>query len=307
MPKKHDYDKALFRLVKILTMIANNQRPTTHSLATEFNVTVKTIQNDIYKRLIDFPIEKDSVGFKFADGFSLTKTALDNDEMIILSLALSQFEDIEDFDKTTSSILKKLLNPTLSNPYYIKKDDIEDLEFDNTIVETLEDAINRQLITSLTCKSKTVEVEPYKIANFDGIWYLFAKETNDAKIKTFRLSNIQQAIPTTKKHKTSKTTIDEVLDNVHSAWFNDGESFEVIIKVNPNIAYYFEAKNFLQTQEIVRKLDDGSLIVSFEVSHAEDIDNIIKSLLPDVEVLEPEWYKEQLHNELTAYIKKVWK
>jgi hypothetical protein len=62
MPTKHEYDKALFRLSTISTMLVRDHRPNIKDLALEFNVTVKTIQNDLYKRLHMYDIAKDEFG-----------------------------------------------------------------------------------------------------------------------------------------------------------------------------------------------------------------------------------------------------
>lgn len=64
------YDKALFRLISILSMLTKDERPTIASLAEEFNVSQRTIQTDVYKRLSGFDITKDSIGrLVFRDGF----------------------------------------------------------------------------------------------------------------------------------------------------------------------------------------------------------------------------------------------
>ena len=68
------------------------------------------------------------------------------------------------------------------------------------------------------------------------------------------------------------------------------------------MSHYFKLKSLLPTQKIIDNLEDGSIIVTFEVSHYEDIDNIIKSWLPDITVLEPKEYKEKLENELKQYL-----
>jgi predicted DNA-binding transcriptional regulator YafY len=47
------------------------------------------------------------------------------------------------------------------------------------------------------------------------------------------------------------------------------------------------SKEFIQSQKIEQEFADGSLHISFEVSHDEDVDNIIKAWLPHVEILEP--------------------
>ena len=66
------YDKALFRLISILSMLTKDERPTISSLAEEFNVSQRTIQTDIYKRLSGFDITKDKVGrLVFREGFDI--------------------------------------------------------------------------------------------------------------------------------------------------------------------------------------------------------------------------------------------
>jgi transcriptional antiterminator len=55
---KKDYDHAMFRVVDIMLKLYNDERPTMDDLVQEYNVTLRTIQNDIYKRLKPFNIEK---------------------------------------------------------------------------------------------------------------------------------------------------------------------------------------------------------------------------------------------------------
>jgi transcriptional antiterminator len=55
---KKDYDPAMFRVVDIMLKLYNDERPTMDDLAKEYNVTLRTIQNDIYKRLEPFHITK---------------------------------------------------------------------------------------------------------------------------------------------------------------------------------------------------------------------------------------------------------
>ena len=55
---KKDYDPAMFRVVDIMLKLYNDERPTMDDLVQEYNVTLRTIQNDIYKRLKPFNIEK---------------------------------------------------------------------------------------------------------------------------------------------------------------------------------------------------------------------------------------------------------
>jgi len=45
--------------------------------------------------------------------------------------------------------------------------------------------------------------------------------------------------------------------------------------------------------------------VSFQVSHDEDVDNLIKAWLPHIEVLKPERFRKRLVGELEAYVREL--
>ena len=288
------YDLILTRLITILTMLSNDERPNTLSLAEEFNVSTKTIQTDIYKRLQSFAIEKDVLGrFKFINGFSLDKSMLDNHEMILLSLALSNFSEQEKFSKTTESIIQKLIYPYLLNPYYIKSNTYEALHSDSIILSSLERAIKAKNIIIIKQSENSTRVEPYKIAAYDGFWYLFAKDTKDNRVKTFTLSNITDVRILEEYHKSDMIEIEKILKGTQSAWYDDGNSYEVVIEVYTDIADYFLKRSFLQSQEIIEHKENGSLIVKFEVTHDEDIDNLIKSWLPHIKVISPQSIKRR--------------
>ncbi len=303
---KKDYDKTLTRLIHILTKLANEEGPTTKELSEEFAVGVRTIQNDFKNTLGYFPIYRDSSNrYYFHKGFSLNRAFLDSDEMIVLNLALSQFDDVDNMNKIKDNIYKKVVTKSFYNPYYIKQDDIENIDTDSQFIEELELNINGSEILRVELSTKTVDIEPYKIANFDGFWYLFAKDLSDNKIKTFKLSELNKLKKIYKKHTTPLHQIEAILEKTHSAFYEDGNSFEVIIKVYPKVAIYFKNRDFLQSQKILKESEDGSLEVSFEVSHDEDIDNLIKSWLPHIEILKPQRFRDKLRNELKDYIKKV--
>lgn len=60
-----EYDSLPFRLVNILYRLIKNEKPTIEELAKEFNVGIRTIQIDIYQRLLPFEIKKDESGRLF--------------------------------------------------------------------------------------------------------------------------------------------------------------------------------------------------------------------------------------------------
>lgn len=297
------YDKTLTRLILILTKLSNDELPTIKDLSEEFNVGIRTIQRDLYERLTYFPIEKNSLGqLKFIDGFTLDRCTLEDEEMLLVYLAMSQVKNINDgLENKVDHLFSKLLNPSFSTPYFIKSGSFENIDFDSDLLNSIEDAIEKFYYININFSDKSIHVEPYKIVCIDGIWYLFAKDMGDDKIKTYTISQIL-SIETLDERFELKTDVHGILDNVHSSCFDHGNNFKVKINIDSNISHYFKSKKVLPTQKILEENNDGSLIAQFEVTHDEDIDNIIKSWLPDIKVIEPIRYKEKLENELRDYL-----
>jgi predicted DNA-binding transcriptional regulator YafY len=297
------YDKTLTRLILILTKLSNNELPTINALAEEFNVGIRTIQRDIYQRLIYFPIEKNSLGcLQFIDGFTLDRCSLENDEMFLIYLAMSQVKNISgNFEGKINNIFSKLLNPAFSTPYFMKAQSYEKVNLKSKLFQNIEESITNNLLVDVVLKNRETQIKPYKILTLDGIWHLLARDMEDDKIKIFIISQIGKYKVKREKFKL-ETDIESVLNNVHSSWFNDGNNFSVKVEINNKVSSYFKAKNVLPTQEIIEEKSCGGLIVKFNVTHYEDIDNIIKAWLPDIKVIEPTEYKEKFEEELRIYL-----
>lgn len=302
----NSYDKILTRLILILTKLSNDEAPTIKELSIEFNVKIRTIQRDIYERLAYFPIEKTKLKtLKFIDGFSLDKSTLKKDELLIVYLALTQVQKVNHSFKDKIEILfSKLFTPDYKMPYHIKSSSFQELDFNSSLVKNIIFCIENKYITKAIFKNKKVHIHPYKIVSFSGIWYLLAKDIQTNKTKSFLIHEMQNIIHLNKKYSREEP-IDEILENVHSAWFDEGICFDVTIYVHREVAYYFKLKNILPTQKILQENKDGTLIITFKVSHYEDIDNIIKAWLPHIEVLEPIDYHEKIKTELSTYLERL--
>ena len=276
--KDSKHDKFFSRALLMLQKLSEEGSVSIVDLAEEYNCDKRTIYRDI-KRLHFFPIELNS------------GVVSDNIDVKI--------------DKQIQAIRSKLSNPLFFTPYSIKSESYEAINMDSELLNKIEDAIIKRNISKITSNSIKSIVEPYKVVSFDGFWYLLAKDMEDKKIKTYLISNISEFRATTKKYNISNTDIAEVLQNVHTAWFEDGNSFEVKIKVKPQIAGYFKLKKHLPSQEIIKENSDSSLIVNFKVSSDEDIDNLIKAWLPHIEVIKPERFRKRLILELEDYVKEL--
>jgi len=300
---KHD---VLFnRLLLMLQKLSNDGEVTVTELAQEYNCSEKTIERDI-KRLHFFPIELNKGTVSISEGYDMERSGLESDELLIAELAFSSIEGLsEESEKQVHAIRAKLSHPLFFTPYQIKAEGFETIDMDSHLLNKIEDAIVKKNITTITSNDTTSRIEPYKVVSFDGIWYLFAKDLNDNKIKTYLIAQIQEFRASLEIYKSDTAAIDKMLDKVHTAWFEDGNSFKVTIKVKPAIAHYFKLKKHLPSQKIVKESREGELIISFEVSSDEDVDNLIKSWLPHIEVLKPERFRRRLVSELETYLEAL--
>jgi len=70
-------------------------------------------------------------------------------------------------------------------------------------------------------------------------------------------------------------------------------------------AEFFLAKKYVANQQ-VEAHDDGSLTVTATVSTKADVDDIIKSWLPHIEILEPKEYRDAFEEEMRDYLERVY-
>ena len=296
------HDIFFSRALLMLQKLSQEDSVSVVALAEEFNCDKRTIYRDI-KRLHFFPIELHSGVLRLADGFSLENSKLESEELLIAELAFSAINGVDKkIDKKIQAIRSKISYPLFSTPYDIKSESYEKIDMDSLLLNKIEDAITKRNLSKIKSNDMKSLVEPYKIVAFDGFWYLFAKDVADEKIKTYLISHIQEFRATLNVFEPVKN-IDALLTGVHTAWFEDGNNFEVKVKVKPAIAHYFKLKKHLSSQEIIREEGDGSLIVTFEVSSDEDVDNLIKAWLPHIEVIKPQRFRKRLVAELEEYIR----
>lgn len=291
MEKSHD--KLSLRLGLILTKLNSGESFTAKELSEEFNVHIRTIQRDLNERLSYFPIEKDGDYYSMED-YALGKLS---------------FNDIKDF-ATLSGI--KSLYPTLSNEfitdilnsklniaYLIKNQGFEDISLKTEYFETLSASIIKESPINFTYSQKNRVVNPYKLINNNGIWYLLAEE-ND-KLKTFTFSKIDNItwLDEEKRFNPKKEFLEQIEKN-DTNWFSN-ELIEVTLKIDNIVKEYFLRKDILPNKEILVE-NNKYFIVSTKVSYDDEILKVVKYWIPYIKIVEPIYLKEKLNDILKEYL-----
>ena len=85
LPKDKNYDKKIFRIIRILNKLDSCGKVSTRLLAKEFNVNIRSIQRDLQLIITaGFPLVSDEENkgeYRFFEGFSLKKMMLSEEEI----------------------------------------------------------------------------------------------------------------------------------------------------------------------------------------------------------------------------------
>lgn len=295
---KKEYDKALYRLLEILKRLYEGEVLITKNLALDFNVTQRTIRRD-FTRLSYFPIEKTTDGYKYADGFHLLKSSKE-DEVLLFEM-FEQFSKSmgEGASKIISKQLSKLHNPSAKHPFFFNAV-IEDITDKSELFLIMQDAIEQKRVVHLEYLDKIREVHPYKIASFEGFWYLFCKENN--KYKTFYFKDIQNVLL---KEQTfiCDTQALRAMENALNIWFEaQEESFEVLLHVNKNIAKHLDRRPLSKKQKVLKHYENGDIEISVHATSDNEVIHMLKKWLPNLKVIMPLRIHEIFKKELQKYI-----
>lgn len=291
--------------LNILDSLHHDEHPTTRELAEKFDVSLRTMQNYV-KELESLDVERRGEENRLYLKYAIPRkqVVLSEDEREFMRNALDQLDEIDDDTRLLAkNVAKKVLVTDIETPYYIQPERFEPRKR-HDLIKALEQAIENHIKIDIEYEGTGMTLFPYKITAFEGIWYLLADGIEDTSIKNYMLSRISQCELTGKRFEPIKN-LNEIIEDMESAYSNEGEEREIVIKVKSSIADFFRDKRHLKSQNNLETDDEGNLIISFNITHDEDVDNLIKSWLPDIEVLSPTSFKDRIKRELTIYLKAM--
>jgi predicted DNA-binding transcriptional regulator YafY len=292
MTKSHD--TLALRLSLILTKLNNGESFTAKDLAEEFNVNIRTVQRDLKDRLAYIPIQKNG------DYYSMESYVLGK----------LSFEDIKNFatlsgikslyPSLSNKFITDILNAKLNSAYLIKNQGFEDISTEQEKFELLSASIIKSSPVAFIYSLKQRVVNPYKLVNNNGIWYLLADE--DGKLKTFAFSKIEKFkwLDENEKFVPNKEFLQQIKSN-NTNWFTS-ELIEVKLQIDNEAIEYFNRKDTLPNKKILEQ-NDKFTIVSTKVSYDDEILKVVKYWLPFIKIIEPLYLKEKLSITLTDYLK----
>jgi predicted DNA-binding transcriptional regulator YafY len=289
MDKKHD--TLSLRLANILLKLNNGEKLNPLLLAQEYKVSLRTIQRDLHERLGVLPIQQDN-GLYSLETFYLGKLSLKDIKNFATLAGVSGL-----FPKLDNDFIRSILDTTISQAYEVKGQTHEDVSQLQGLFKKLQDAIVQHYQLIFRYKNSDHQVQPYKLIHHHGSWYLAADHQD--KLKAYKLAHIEKL--TLGHDFNPDPKLVEQVAKEDSIWFGS-QKREVILTVDKKAAAHFKRRLLVPTQNIIKELEDGSLIISSYISHDLQILPIVRYWIPHVRVLSPDSVREACISSVRQYL-----
>lgn len=289
-----EHDKYSTRITLILQKLVARERFTIEDLCEEFNVNKRTIQRDINVRLSWLPIKKEN-GYYFAESFAFGDLSFKD---IQAFATLSGIKSL--YPALTNDFIVDLLNIKTNQAYLVKSFDHESIANQQKSFEAISAWILKHQQISCIYKNKQRVLNPYKLVNINGIWYLGADE--DSTFKTFTFSKMTNLKFLDTQFSENPEFI-ELLRKNEVTWFSNS-TFDATLQINAKVAEYFFRRALLPNQKILEH-NDEYLILSTKVSYEDELFSIVKYWLPHIKILQPIELQIKFNSILQDYLSSV--
>ena len=281
----------LERMMRIHQAIVSGGMPTGTTLATELEVTTKTIQRDLdfMRDRLGLPLEYDTGrhGWRYTEevtGFpTLQITEGELFALLVAEKALQQYRGTN-FEKPLLSAFKKMaasLPDTISLnladwdktiSFRTSAEPILNLEIFDALAKATAGHHQVELTYRKPGRSETEMrlVDPYHLANINGEWFLFAFDHLRKDIRTFVPARVLAVRRTGKTFaRPQNFSVDKRLRDSFGVHSSDGQ-FEVVVQFDSPGADYVREKRWHPSQEL-RELKGGGVELRMKISSLGEV------------------------------------
>ncbi|WP_291590610.1 helix-turn-helix transcriptional regulator [Comamonas sp. UBA7528] len=282
-------EKLAQRISGILAQLHQGNHLDKHVLADRFQVDVRTIERDLAERL-DGIVERNAQGhWQLVHAARGAIPARHLTEYARLSGTQHLFPD-----SSRPYLLQQLDKPGNRRTMQVQPAATEDLGATTPYFARLAAAIDHCFECRFEYKGKVRRVQPYRLIHKQGIWYLAA--TDGERLKNFSVALVTGLEVDDGCRFSPKPEHHDYIDGKDDVWFTS-ETVEVILRVAPVAAHYFTRRALLPRQRH-RVHADGSLIVTSQISHLQQLLPVVRYWLPHVRIVQPTQWHEHLVSEL---------
>ncbi|MGO3465580.1 WYL domain-containing protein [Psychrobacter sp.] len=267
--RKHE--RLAYRLSDIIIRLNNGERLNIESLAQDYQVCIRTLKRDFQERLATLDFSDSGPVF-----YRLSPSRVGY-------LNLTEIRRFANFDY--ENIQARTQEFTLINQA-IKDCRIISFDYQKVRQQNSQNA------------RKHYYLEPYHLLNKNGIWYVIGRR--DAQTRNFCFTQMSNLCVTDKTYDCDEE-IKADLINTDSLFF-DNHITEIVLQVRAKVAGYFERRDLLPNQELIRKLDNGDLLLACRHVHPREVTPIVQYWLPHIRIISPSNVQEEMEEILKSYL-----
>lgn len=152
---------------------------------------------------------------------------------------------------------------------------------------------------------RSYHIHPYMLKQFNDRWFLIARSEGYQKLTNYALDRIDSIKPLNIAYVPADINILEYFrDVIGVTRVDDKESEDVIIRIHNDRYDYISSKPIHETQTEIHALSDADHhVVKIHVQVNRELEAMILSFGNQVEVLEPQYFREMLRNKIENMIK----
>lgn len=291
------HDTLVYRLSQMLIKLNHGERLDPQDLADEFGVNLRTIQRDLNERFAYLPLQKSKGAYHLDPAFLGKLTTRDIERFAALAGVRGLFPSFSD------EFLRDIFDDRMQRTMLVKGHHYENLSGREALFQTIERAIAERRKASFEYEKDGMitprpDVEPYKLINNKGIWYLAARDAG--KVKSFAFTKIERFRVLAETYHVD-AEVEKVLKEEDGVWISDAK-IEVVLKISREVAGYFKRRKLIANQKIVKELGDGGLILSAAVGHLNQVVPIVRYWIPHIRIISPDGAQAALVKLLADYI-----
>jgi predicted DNA-binding transcriptional regulator YafY len=301
-PMSYKFDS----LMIILNKIDSGEVVTIQSLSDEFGVGRRSIFRYINTlQVAGYPIayDRQQERYCFSEGYSLKKPGMSLEEGLALALSKKVLEGFGDgLVKSINGIEEKLSGKKAgSSKTYIFSTGTPPPNAAQYIGRIHQAIVNFQRLelvyTSLYSKEETTrKIDPYYLFFEDSFWYLRGYCRLREGFRTFALDQIRSLKLLSEHFVPENISPDEELAGSFGT-FVDGESVEVVLRIQPEIKSQVLRKKWHPSQK-ERVMKNGSLELKFNINGWDGIKPWIYRWLPWITIIAPRELQEAVKKDL---------
>lgn len=225
-------------------------------------------------------------------------------------------DNTNDFDGIRKWLLESICLNNIINETVTMRDNIifEEIPSSQKFLTGLIEAIKEEKVVKITYQSfsksnpSTFELKPYCLKLFKQRWYLVAKSEISKKPWIYALDRILGIEITNISYKIPKDfNSHQYFKSLYGVCTEDGKSAEFVeIKVDKSQVSYFRSLPLHHSQHEV-EINEEYSIFRYYILPTYDFTQELMSKADSIEVLQPQWYREEIKDKVLRMLERYQK